>query len=389
MSCTTCNNLMSTLKKSRLIHLSIGISFFVSGLLINLLQFCLFVCLRPFNVKLYRKLNYYLCYSLYCQLVFLADWWSNTKLTVYCDGDIFTKDENVLLMMNHTYEIDWLLGWIFCEKRFVLGNCKAFAKKVIRYIPIIGWCWYFAEFVFLERSFEKDKEIIATQLKEAFSYPDPVWLLLNAEGTRFTESKHEASVQFAKERGMTVLKHHLIPRTKGFTASLPTLKKYCHAIYDINLSVKKDDPVPPTIRSLLFGNSVDAYMFVRRIPMKDVPSDENEAAAWLQNLFVEKDKIQDSFHTTGDYFKTSGFKETKSFVQKRRIYPLLNVVGWLLVTVLPLIKFMFTSLIYGNWFSLTIVSILILILYVIMRKSIGMSEIRKASKYGMNNHKKD
>lgn len=34
------------------------------------------------------------------------------------------------------------------------------------------------------------------------------------EGTRFTEKKHEASVKFAEERNMPILKHHLIPRTK-------------------------------------------------------------------------------------------------------------------------------------------------------------------------------
>lgn len=78
--------------------------------------------------------------------------------------------------MNHTYEIDWLVGWMLCEKVGVLGNCKAYAKKVISYIPAIGWSWKFAEFVFLERSFEKDKKIIGEQLNEIFDYPDPVWV---------------------------------------------------------------------------------------------------------------------------------------------------------------------------------------------------------------------
>lgn len=176
-------------------------------------------------------------------MIFVADWYSNSKVHVYMDADDEKKycgKENVLLMMNHAYEIDWLAGWMFTEKVGVLGNCKAYAKKVIAYIPVIGWAWKFAEFVFLERSFDKDKEIIAHQLKQVFAYPDPTWLLLNAEGTRFTEKKHEASVKFAQDRGMTVLKHHLIPRTKGFTASLESLRGRCPAIYDINLAFKKD-----------------------------------------------------------------------------------------------------------------------------------------------------
>lgn len=37
------------------------------------------------------------------------------------------------------------------------------------------------------------------------------------EGTRFTKSKHEAAVKIAKEKGLPILKHHLLPRTKGFS----------------------------------------------------------------------------------------------------------------------------------------------------------------------------
>lgn len=145
--------------------------------------------------------------------------------------------------MNHTYEIDWLCGWVYSENCSVLGNCKAYAKKVIGYIPVMGWAWKFAEFVFLERSYEKDKEIISRQIKEIFDYPDPVWLLLNAEGTRFTKKKHEASVKFAQEKGLQPLKYHLLPRTKGFTASLPSLRGKCGAIFDISVAFKKEDPV--------------------------------------------------------------------------------------------------------------------------------------------------
>jgi len=60
-----------------------------------------------------------------------------------------------------------------------------------------------------------------------------------AEGTRFTAEKHEASKNFAKEKGLPILKHHLTPRTKGFTTSLPYLHGKFGAIYDVQLSFKK------------------------------------------------------------------------------------------------------------------------------------------------------
>jgi hypothetical protein len=37
------------------------------------------------------------------------------------------------------------------------------------------------------------------------------------EGTRFTEKKHKESMVVAREKGLPELKHHLLPRTKGFS----------------------------------------------------------------------------------------------------------------------------------------------------------------------------
>jgi lysophosphatidic acid acyltransferase / lysophosphatidylinositol acyltransferase len=256
--------------------------------------------------------------------------------------------EHALLVMNHAYETDWLFGWMFCEKRGLLGNCKAYAKKVIAYIPTIGWNWKFAEFVFLERSFDKDKEIILKQLEEIFDYPSPVWLLLNAEGTRFTKTKHEASVKFAQERGMTVLNHHLIPRTKGFTASLPVLKKKCDAIMDVQLVFDENEKTKPTIINLLRGRKVHAHLYLRRIPMTEVPLDEKEAGKWLHELFVRKDKLQTSFHKTGDFFKESGIAPIKPIQFKPTLTSLINWVGWMIFTMLPILYLVLSMILSGQ-----------------------------------------
>ena len=42
-------------------------------------------------------------------------------------------------------------------------------------------------------------------------------ILMFCEGTRFTKSKHEASMVVAREKNLIELKHHLLPRTKGFS----------------------------------------------------------------------------------------------------------------------------------------------------------------------------
>lgn len=295
---------------------------------------------------------------IFIELVAISEWWSGSTVTVYIsDEDMkYAGHEHTLLVMNHAYEVDWLFGWMFCEKINILGNCKAYAKKVISYIPTIGWSWKFAEFVFLERSFDKDKEIITNQLNEIFDYPSSVWLLLNAEGTRFTKSKHEASVKFAQERGMTVLNHHLIPRTKGFTTSLPVLKKKCASVMDVQLVFDKKDKTEPTILNLLRGKPMHGHLYLRRVPMTEVPEDEVAGGQWLHELFVRKDKLQTSFHETGDFFKGNNITPIKPRVFKKRFSSLLNWVSWMILAMLPILYMLLNLILSGDIMSIAISS---------------------------------
>ncbi|XP_017017756.1 1-acyl-sn-glycerol-3-phosphate acyltransferase delta [Drosophila kikkawai] len=366
-------------------RLLIAVTFFTAGFFINIAQLFLILVVRPFDKRLSRSIMYYLTYSFYCILVCVAEWYAGGKLRVYIDPEDekrFFGKEHGLLLMNHTYEIDWLTAWMITDKLGILGGTKAYAKKMLRYVPIVGWVWWMAEFIFLDRNFEKDKIVIKNQLKEVFSYPDPVWLLLNAEGTRFTPAKHELSVKFAQERGLPVLKHHLIPRTKGFTTSLPTMRGICPAIYDINLAFKRDAEPKPTLLSQLNGEPVEPYMYIRRVPLEQVPDGEKEAAAWMQDFYVEKDKIIDSFHETGSFFKTSGVKAVPEKIYKPRLSTLLNFIGWASFASLGILYYLVTSLIAGNWFGFITVVLILGGFYGLMAHAVNASKISKASAYG-------
>lgn len=66
------------------------------------------------------------------ELVFLAEWWAGCDIEIYIDRDDFDKfygKEHGYLIMNHAYDIDWLMGWIFCDRIRVLG-VSLFAKKL-------------------------------------------------------------------------------------------------------------------------------------------------------------------------------------------------------------------------------------------------------------------
>ncbi|CAB3368326.1 Hypothetical predicted protein [Cloeon dipterum] len=375
----------SSIKRSPLATLLLAITYFMSGLVINLGQLVLWVGVRPFNKSLYRRLNYYLAYSLYSQLVFLAEWWSGCDVMVYIDREDFDKyygKEHGYLIMNHAYDIDWLMGWVFCDRIRLLGNCKTYAKKVLQYIPTMGWAWKFGESVFLERNWEKDKEIISKQLKELVEYPSPIWLLLFAEGTRFSEHKHAASMKFAKERGLPLLKHHLVPRTRGFTSSIPHLKEKMGAIYDVQLAFKKDDKIEPSMSNLLIGKGVTAHLYIRRIPMDGVPTDEQEANQWLHELYQRKDQMQDSFYNTGDFFKENDLDRVEPFLLPRRKASLINWCVWFVVTLVPMSYWLACLLTSGSTVKFSIGAAIIASFFFLLYKIVGMTKISKASSYG-------
>ncbi|ENN81517.1 1-acyl-sn-glycerol-3-phosphate acyltransferase gamma [Dendroctonus ponderosae] len=376
---------INLLKSSRTAHLCFAMTFFSSGLILNLIQAVFYLGLRPFNKALYRKINWYLCYSLYSQLVCVAEWWADVELLLYIDKkdwETYFGKEHGYCIMNHSYEIDWLMGWMACEKMRVLGNCKAYAKKVIQYMPVLGWGWKFSEFVFLERSYEKDKEIINRQIKELADHPDPIWLLLFPEGTRFTPKKHQISIEFANKNNLPVLKHHLLPRTKGFVASLASMRGKVPAIYDTLVAFKENDPVAPTMTNLLFGKRVTAHMYIKRCPLDEVPLEEPAQEEYLRQLFVTKDKMKESFLNTGDFFKTSGVERVEPWQPERRIWPLLNQVFWLISILVPLLYCLVNMFISGQILYFTIASALILTFYMLLKRTIAMSETKHGSSYG-------
>ena len=287
------------------LHVLLFMSFLVSGLIVNMIQLVMWIVLVMImkDRRLFRRCNYYCIYVIYGQLLFLADWWSGSSLTVYYDDpglEASVGRENALCIMNHHYELDWLYGWMMGDRSGILGNCRVYIKKAIQFVPIIGWAWCFSDTLFLARDWSHDQGVLETVLEDLQDYPSPVWILLFPEGTRYTREKYLVSKQFAESRGLPVLKHHLVPRTKGFTYTLSRLdKNKISCIYDVTLGCNTS--VSPTLTNVLLGRRTEAHMFIRKFDIKTIPEDEAGAAKWLSELYVEKDDILDKFHQTGSF----------------------------------------------------------------------------------------
>lgn len=160
----------------------------------------------------------------------VAEWWSKSTITIYVADEDTRRHfgrEHSLCVSNHRYEVDAAFSWMVCDRFGALGNAKAFGKKELQYVPIIGWSMFFGEYIFLQRNWDKDSLNIGAGLDRVMAHKKPVLLFIAAEGTRFTETKHKVSMEFARQKGLPQFKYHLLPRYKGFQYSVKHLKENC------------------------------------------------------------------------------------------------------------------------------------------------------------------
>ncbi|XP_017268240.1 1-acyl-sn-glycerol-3-phosphate acyltransferase delta [Kryptolebias marmoratus] len=367
--------LLQLLKSQFWILLILSYVFLMSGLVVNLLQLCT-LPLWLVNKQLARRINIRLAYCIASQLVAAMEWWSGTECTLYTDPKSYPLygKENAIVVLNHSFEIDFLCGWTFCERFGVLGSSKVLAKKELAYVPVIGWMWYFLEIVFCKRKWEEDRTTVTQSLQKLHDYPEKFWFLLFCEGTRFTPKKHQISMQVAESKGLPKLKHHLLPRTKGFWVTVQNLRGTAAAVYDSTLNFRNNEA--PTLLGILTGKKYHADLYVRRIPLESIPEDEAECSAWLHKLYQEKDRFQEHYSQTGRF---PGPVRSPP----RRPWSLINWMFWCCVMLYPLGLLLIQLISSGSMFTIVSAVAVCSAVSVGIRWMIGQTEIKRSSNYGI------
>lgn len=199
------------------------ISFLFIGLLINIIQLILLITIKFSDNSNWRNfhknISSYLVIILFSPPIAILYTWSQMDLNIKVADKKLIEDVKSqmlgIIIPNHSYELDYMVSFALADQLGDIGNYKSLSKDELKYLPIIGWALWMADIVFVKRNWKEDKLTIAKKLNELFDYKQFL-LGLFAEGTRFTPEKHQASVEFALSRGIKPLKHHLIPRTRGF-----------------------------------------------------------------------------------------------------------------------------------------------------------------------------
>ena len=95
---------------------------------------------------------------------------------------------------------------------------------------------------------------------------------------------------------------HLFPRTKGFVASVQSLRGHVDAVYDLTIGYVGG---VPTLWQWIKGYVRKVHLDVRRYAIDTMPEDGEGLSDWLIKRFEEKDLRLDHFYVNGAFPATS------------------------------------------------------------------------------------
>eukprot|EP00741_Cyanophora_paradoxa_P025218 tig00000350_g24343.t1 len=259
---------------------------------------------QPFSRKWHLKINAFFQDQLLSLAVLVVD--NSPSIEFLYGGDTATPNENGIVVLNHLSYVDWAFIYGLSKRNEKLGALKFLLKDPIKYIPGFGWGMWMLDWLFMKRNWESDRPRILRALdrlsQDCTSNGLKLWIAIFPEGTRYTPKKLAAAQEFAKKRDLPVPENVLVPRVKGFVTCVNGLReKAIPAIYDVTIVYVGFKGGIPSIRQILFDDAPGrkVVLHLKRIPVTDVPTDEEALGKWLQSRWVEKDKAMAEYKAKG------------------------------------------------------------------------------------------
>ncbi len=281
--------------KSVLFGLCLASFLFNTLLVVNAVQMSSLM-VWPFSRAAFRRINRG-CADFWWGLCVASGRWAH-GIDVVFTGDDVPSEENAMVVSNHQAmpDITFLMFLAIAKRR--LGDMKYFVKKQLAWAPGVGWGMLFLDCIFVARDWASDADTIRQTFARINDGKVPIWLISFSEGTRMTPRKLEAAQAFARERGLREPRHVLVPRPKGFSASIEGLRGHLDAVYDVTIGYV--DGVP-SLWQYVRGLAPRAHMHVRRFPIDQLPEGSDALADWLRERFHEKDDLLEGYYQTGAF----------------------------------------------------------------------------------------
>jgi len=262
---------------------------------INLLQLASLVVL-PFSRKAFRGINRWCADTWWGWCVIGAEQFNKTA--VVFTGEDVPKRENVLVVSNHQQMPDIPAIMKLAKTKGRLGDLKFFVKKQLKWVPGMGWGMQFLDCLYIDRDWASDRENIRRTFARLVDDEVPLYLVSFVEGTRLTHTKLEAAQLYARQNGLREPRQTLVPRSKGFAASVAGLRDHIDAVYDLTIAYEGG---VPSLWQFIKGMVERVHMHVRRFPVVELPDSPEGLRDWLFARFEEKDRLLEHFYVVGTF----------------------------------------------------------------------------------------
>ena len=206
-----------------------------------------------------------------------------------------------LVTSNHQSWADILVLQYQLNRR--MPFLKFFLKQELIWVPVIGLCWWALEFPFMKRFSKeylakhpekKGKDLETTRKTCAKFRGKPTAIFNFAEGTRFTQAKHDEQA--------SPFQHLLKPKAGGIAFVLDAMGEQLKTL--VNVTIHYPDG-SPTFWCLLSGRLKDVVVRFEEleIPRQFVGKSYDQDAGyraefqqWVNQLWERKDQLLDSLH---------------------------------------------------------------------------------------------
>ncbi|OFZ17147.1 MAG: hypothetical protein A2X86_01470 [Bdellovibrionales bacterium GWA2_49_15] len=247
----------------------------------------------PFHQKLFRKINSRCA----------GGWWSLCetvirrvrKVDVVITGDSIPFEENALIICNHQSMADIPALFKTAKSAGRIGDMKWFVKDVLKYVPGVGWGMLFLDCIFVKRNWHADKDKIHNTFKKFYTHNIPIWPMLFPEGTRMRPHKLKRVQEICRKKSLPETTHVLLPRPKGFIASVQGLRGHLQSVIDVTIGYEGQ---VPSLYDLLQGKARRLHLHIRRFPMSTLPETDKQLEEWVVRCFYDKDLRLKRFQET-------------------------------------------------------------------------------------------
>ncbi|XP_071450617.1 lysocardiolipin acyltransferase 1-like isoform X3 [Hetaerina americana] len=165
---------------------------------------------------------------------------------VSLSGDPILSAERSIVLMNHRTRLDWNFLWaaMYHASSPPSHRLKFVLKSAVRHFPGPGWVMQMSCFLYIHRSWERDKDSLGRILDYFRDLRHSCQILIFPEGTDFSPANKKRSDEYAAERHLEKYDQVLHPKTTGFVFLAQRMRQngQLDAVYDITVAYPRSLP---------------------------------------------------------------------------------------------------------------------------------------------------